>query len=105
MPAGLPFSAQKRVRRRGSTTVNRTAGERALSWAAALRAAPNQGLARTDVRIVSGLEQAHHRCRWAVATGLRVGAGPACRRTDVVAATREGGMAVTPFQVERDTPS
>jgi len=41
----------------------------------------------------------------AAATGLRVGAGPAGRPADVVAATREGGMTVTPLQVKRDAPS
>jgi len=64
MPAGLPFSAQKRVRRRGQILLTAPAGECVLGWAAALRAAPDQGLARTDVRIVSGLEQACHRCHW-----------------------------------------
>ena len=103
MPAELAMFRPETGEEAGHLRSPAPAGECALSWAAALRAAPDYGFSRTNVRIASGREQVHLAAAGAAATGLRGRAGPARRRADAV--TREGGVAATPLQGKRDAPA
>jgi len=93
MPA---ISGQKRLRGRGSPTVNRTARRVRPELGQRHGTQPrNQRFTQTGVRILSGRERARHRCCRSRRHGPRVQAGPACRRAE--AAIREGGVAATAF--------